>query len=237
MGRARQKIYLPHITQSQQQEPSIGLCSRWVCFRSVLSEWCRPTISRGGSYLLLLRGIVRLYGCILFRNCPPGLLVSAIFVVYMVFSPKGSLLGSLGSYAATVPIRYDIRRTPGVIRRPATVTGPTAGRLQLIRLFLRLLGYISIVLLQSDGAGGRRAGRSETFFRTDDVSMLMFHGTFFSTAGTVKSSQVVGLRGYSQVKSSSGATRPRGDHPDTNLLLLSSLLRRLWRGLVEVRRP
>ena len=35
--------------------------------------------------------------------------------------------------------------------------------------------------------------------------------------------------GTRQVKLSSGATRPRGDHPDPNLLLPSSL-----RGLVEL---
>ena len=41
--------------------------------------------------------------------------------------------------------------------------------------------------------------------------------------------------GSSQVKSSSEATRPRGEHPDPNFVLPSSL-RRLWRGLVEVGR-
>ena len=42
-------------------------------------------------------------------------------------------------------------------------------------------------------------------------------------------------RRASQVKSSRGATRPRGDHPDPNFFLPSSL-RGLWRGLVVVGR-
>ena len=42
----------------------------------------------------------------------------------------------------------------------------------------------------------------------------------------------------SQVKSSSGATRPRGDHPDPNFFLPPSILiRGLWRGLSEWGRP
>ena len=69
-----------------------------------------------------------------------------------------------------------------------------------------------------------------------------------ANAGQVKSSQVVGLRDRvairtppvaslrGQVKSSSGATHSRSEHPDPNLLLPSSL-RGLWRGLlVEVGR-
>ena len=42
----------------------------------------------------------------------------------------------------------------------------------------------------------------------------------------------VGLGVYSQVKSSSGATRPRGDHPDPNFFLPPPL-RGLWRGLLD----
>ena len=55
-------------------------------------------------------------------------------------------------------------------------------------------------------------------------------GSVVIAGAVLRSSQV-----NSQVKSSSGATRPRGELPDPNLLLPSSL-RGFWRGLVEVGR-
>ena len=70
-------------------------------------------------------------------------------------------------------------------------------------------------------------GRKATIPRLSFRIIAVAHGT-----RTWGARLVVGCPLLQHVKSSSGATRPRGDHPGPNLLLPLSL-RRLWRGLVE----
>ena len=101
-----------------------------------------------------------------------------------------------------------------------------------------------------------------TYRKRDKISLLHLHSLFWKSVKSTRYIYILHIENWTfpplspyvhiyrypvpylwvclsicgQVKSRSGATRPRGDHPDPDLSLLPSSLRGLWRGLVEVGR-
>ena len=91
----------------------------------------------------------------------------------------------------------------------------------------------SLRLFASFARGANRTVGSSQEVGLRDRLVIIRRGDFRLAVMNVRGASQLHTR---QVKSSSGATRPRGGHPDPNLLLPSSSLRGLWRGLVEVGR-